>query len=353
MTETVDQQPVPTPQVRPPAPGRLRVGAVAAAALALVVGAAATMAASPSPSASPGATTNPDATAKPDGFWLPGDGTIRDGLRGRGFPFPGADFERGFGHGPGLGHGLGFGRITVSSVDGSSVSLVTDDGWTRTVTVTDETTITRGGHEVDLDELEEGDTVRLGQRRRDEDTYTVTVIEIVVPRVAGTVTAIDDDSITITGRDGTSREIATTAETTYDVGPDGGSRDDVVVGARIVAAGESGDDESFTASSVTVVLPHVAGEVTEVGDDSLTLERRDGTTVTVNVTDETTFLVPGVDDADLADIEAGMAVIVEGHQNGDAIDAVSVAAGFKGRMFHGGPFDLMPAQPEEEPGSEG
>ena len=61
----------------------------------------------------------------------------RVGPRGFGGP--------GFG-GPGFGRGgFGFGGITITAIDGSNLSLKTEDGWTRTIAVTSDTAVTRAG----------------------------------------------------------------------------------------------------------------------------------------------------------------------------------------------------------------
>ena len=73
----------------------------------------------------------------------------------------------------------------VTAVSGSSVSLATDDGWTRTITVTGTTKITKGGAAATLADIAVGDTIRFGQTRNADGTYTITAIEIVRPRSPG------------------------------------------------------------------------------------------------------------------------------------------------------------------------
>ena len=113
---------------RTPGPSRRRVALITGGALALAVGAVATsMAASPAPSASP--TTNgtvpaPFVAAEP---WL--DEGVVDLDHGR------------FG-------GQGFREITITAISGSNVTLATDDGWTRTIAVTDAVDLTKGGQDI-------------------------------------------------------------------------------------------------------------------------------------------------------------------------------------------------------------
>ena len=108
------------------------------------------------------------------------------------------------------------------------------------------------------------------------------------------MTAVGADTITITLRDGTSQTISTTSGTTYRAGKTAGTRADVTVGTVIVATGEKAADGSLTATSVNVRLPHVRGSVTATTADTITITRRDRTTVTIHVDSDTTFQVPGV-----------------------------------------------------------
>ena len=171
----------------------------------------------------------------------------------------------------------------MTAVSGSSLSLATADGWTRTITVTGTTTITKGGAAATLADIAAGDTIRFAQTRNTDGTYTITAVEIVQPVVAGTVTAVGADSITITLRDGTSQTIKTTGSTTYRLERADGTRSDVTVGSAIVATGEKAADGTLTASSVSVRLPHVGGTVTGTSATTITITTQDGSTVTVHV----------------------------------------------------------------------
>jgi hypothetical protein len=224
--------------------------------------------------------------------------------------------------------GRGFGSVKVTAVAGSSVSLATDDGWTRTITVTSSTTITRGGAAATLADLAVGDTVRLGETRNADGTYTITAIAIVLPQVAGTVTAVGTDTITITVSDGTSQTIRTNGSTVYHLDQGDGKRSDVTVGASIVATGTKAAGGSLAATSVWVRLPRVTGTVSAVTTSTITLSRRDGTTVTIHVGSGTTIQVAGIANAKLSDVTAGMVIVVEGSQRADgSIDARAIAAG--------------------------
>jgi len=295
----------------------VRAAVLVGACLAIVVGAAVTMGASPSASpAAPGATTQPKASgdpAKPDrGPW------------------------KGFGRGDFDGHGR-FGAITITSISGSNLTLKTEDGWTRTIAITSATTITKEGATIGAGDLSVGDEIRFRQNRAGDGTFTIAAIDVVLPKVAGTVTAVTADSITVTGRDGTSRTITTTSSTTYRLGTADAGRSDVVVGSTILATGVAGTGNDFTATTVTIKAPRVAGTVTAVGASTITIQKRDGSSLTVNVGADTTIQVAGADTAKIGDVTVGMRLMAAGSPNADgSFDAAAIVAG-NGR-FHGGPF---------------
>jgi hypothetical protein len=197
------------------------------------------MAASPEPSTAP----NLDATTQPDG--------TTDG--GRLFP----PLLRGLGQGDGFAGvagrhgGFAAGNITITAINGSSVSLETVDDWTRTITVNDQTTIAKDGEEIALSDLQVGDKIRFRQTVDDAGNYTVTAIAVVLPSVLGQVTAIDGDSITLTQPDGTSVTVHVNGSTEFTVGGETGkSVSDVEVGMIVAASGEENADGSLDASRV-------------------------------------------------------------------------------------------------------
>jgi hypothetical protein len=306
----------------------IRAGIVAGGALVVVLGAAVALGASPAPSA-PNGTSGTSGAAGRD--YVPGPGFVQGG----------PDLGLGRDKLGGVGHerrGSIFGPITVTAIDGNAVSLKTADGWTRTVQVTSSTTITKAGAAATLADLAVGDAVALGQTRNDDGTFTLNRIEIIVPSVAGTVTAVGTDTITITTKGGASQTIRTTGATTYHLGRGDGTRSDVKVGSVIVASGERGLDGTLIADRVAIRLPAVVGTVTAKTADTITLRRRDGTTITIHVGSGTAFRVAGKDAATLADVSVGMVVGVTGTQRADgSLDATDVHGGGKLDRVKGDP----------------
>ncbi|HET8784043.1 MAG TPA: DUF5666 domain-containing protein [Candidatus Limnocylindrales bacterium] len=300
-------------------PSRRRVGLVLAGATILIIGAAATSwAASPAPSSS-GAPSNGGSQAMPA---VPGNG-----------PADAPDFGR-FGR-----PGFGFREITIASINGNDVTLKTDDGWTRTITISDGVTLTKGGQPIDVSDLKVGDQVRFRQTRNDDGSYTVTAVAIVVPTIRGTASDITSSGFKVTTRDGSVWTVTVNGSTVYRVGQANGSLADVKDGGRVVVAGENTGDNRMTASTVAVAGDRAVGKVTAKTPDTITIQTRDGKSVTVHVSADTTYRVAGVENAKLDDVAVGMAVGVSGRARSDgSIDAATVVAGRLGAI--GRRFDL-------------
>ena len=219
----------------------VRVGIVTGAAALVLVGAVSAMGASPAPS---GSTTTPNT---PSASGDPFAGGMGFGHRGPGMPGMG-DMDFG-----GVGHG--FGAISITAIDGSNLSLKTDDGWTRTIAVTSDTTITKAGATIAVGDLAVGDEIRFAETKATDGTYTITKIVVVMPSLGGEVTAKTSDSITVTRRDGTTATIHVSSSTTYTVdGVTSPTLADVAVGMHVWAEGTSNSDGSLDASSVTAGL---------------------------------------------------------------------------------------------------
>ena len=320
----------------------LRIGIVAAACLALAVSAVVVQGASPAPP-SGGGQAAPNATAKPgradhprlklSGGWLGMLGFLKgnggaglDGLRGLGAA------------------GLSARSITITRIDGTSVDLKTDDGWTRTITVTPDTKIEKAGAVAKVGDLKVGDRVALRQKRNADGSYSIVALIVPIPVVAGTVTAIGADSLTLKVRDGSTRTIDLTGSTTFKLGPADGKKADVKVGSVVVVTGsETGSAFSASTVRIQVRLDRVGGEVTAKTKDSITLKQRDGSTATIKIGNDTKFAVRGAASPGLADIAVGMQVFAVGTRNADGSLSAAIV---QGRV-------PKPAKPGATPGTDG
>jgi hypothetical protein len=333
-------QPTTTPPPTPPGARRSRVALAIAACLALALPLAVVIAARPSEpasltagaSAGTGASTAPGASERPDkdpgkGHGPKGDKTLR-------------------GNGELKGNGArAKGGVTIGAVNGSSVTLATEDGWSRTVVITSSTALTKGGQSITVSDLHVGDAVRFHQVRNADGSFTVDAMAVLVPQAGGEVTAVDATTITVR-RGGSTRVIHVTGATAYKLGSAPAGKTDVTVGSRVEAQG-SLDGDTFTASTVTIHLPEVGGEVVAKSGDSITLKRADGSTTVVHVTSKTTYEVKGKEPAALGDISVGDRVNAEGKRRDDgSLDAVSVEA----RAPKSAKPDKHTASPSASPG---
>ena len=230
--------------VRPariPRSSRWRVVPLTGATLVLIGGAVVTMGASPEPTTSPA----PETQTQPDG-----SGDIGRFFRGpllRGLP----GLSDGFAGFAGPHAGFGAGTITITAINGSSIALETVDGWTRTISVTDDTQLSKDGEEIALADLEVGDRIRFRQTVDDDGHWTVTAIAVVSPSVFGQVTAVDGDSVTLSQRDGSTVTVHVVVTRTFTVGGETGqSIADIEVGMIAAASGDENSDGSLDATRV-------------------------------------------------------------------------------------------------------
>ena len=247
-------QPVPAtpPSFAGPAPSRtsaIRAGIALGTALVVVIGTAVAM----------GAASRPTTTGAGPAAAASGSPAPEKGPRGNGFGHGGFGPSFGFGAGPfgGLPNGLekgtghGFGRVTITAIDGTKVSLTTEDGWTRTITLTGTTAITRGGAAATTADLHVGDAIRFRQERAADGSFTITAVDIVLPQVLGTITKVDGSTVTVTARDGSTVTVHLAGSTQIRVrGVENATAKDLAAGQIVFVTGEKRSDGSIDATSV-------------------------------------------------------------------------------------------------------
>ncbi len=253
--------------------------------------------------------------------WTSPDGRTQVRLDGRG--------------GRGLRGEAEWGAISITAIDGTKLSLETDNDWTRTIDAVG-ATVTKDGETVALSTLEVGDRIVFRETRNDDGTYTITAITVVQPTVGGTVASVSGTTVTVTTRDGSTSKVTLTGSTTYTLDGEAATKDAVVAGVRIVARGTLASDGTLTATSVEIVPAMAAGTVKEKGTSSLTLTTRDGSTVVVKVSASTTYEVAGITSPTLADVKVGDVVMARGTKSTDgSLSATSVRSHAAGDF--GGP----------------
>ena len=324
-------------------------GAIAAVAIVALVAAAprATEDAGGSTNAIFAAAASPDASAAASPKASAGADTDQDGRWKAG---PGAMGAMG---GPGFGGrgGHGFGAISITAINGSQLSLRTDNGWTRTVDASD-ATVYRGETEIALGDLKVGDQIAFREIRTSDGTTAITRIQVLDPSVAGTISEVTGSSVTVRLADGSTRTVQTTGTTTYQLGRDDATRDNALVVGNVLRAVGTVSGDTFTATAIQVHPAMTGGEVTARTATSITVTDATGASRTINVSDATTYVIRGDDTPGLDDIAVGDHVVAQGTLAADgSLDATLVAEGrgpgdggpgFGGRGGHGhgrGGFD--------------
>lgn len=182
-----------------------------------------------------------------------------------------------------------------------------------------------------LEELSVGDQiVALGRGRGRLFGARVVAVETdaELTRLAGQVTAVDGTTITLNTRSDELVSVFTDPDTIFHM-PDieEPEVEDIEVDMLIEVVGFlDGDDfQAFVISSRrSERRARLMGQVSGVEEDSLSLEIRDGRQITLSVDAETSFHVPGVEDASLADVPVGERVSVEVEAPGGAPRARTV-----------------------------
>ncbi len=139
-----------------------------------------------------------------------------------------------------------------------------------------------------------------------------------------TISAIDGSNVTLTTADGWTRTIAVTDSVKITRGGATAKLSELRTGDEVRLGQTRASDGTYTVTSLDVILPTVAGTVTDVSGDGFTVKRRDGTTTKVAVTGSTTFRL-GTASGTKADVTVGATVVVSGTNGSDgSLSAVSV-----------------------------
>lgn len=176
-----------------------------------------------------------------------------------------------------------------------------------------------------------------GQFQGESETLHASAVAAIPGRVLkrhavrGDLRAVEGDTLVLTNGDETTR-VRTTDETAFRVpGVENATIDDLNEGDPILALGNKDENGDLDAKIVSVMPPRLRrvkmrGEVTAVGDASLALETPQQGEVTLLVSKETRFRVPGVEEPGLDDIATGDHVAAIAYENPDG-DLVALAVG--------------------------
>lgn len=247
--QTIPTVPGP-PTRRPRRLGRATLALVTAGGLAVGgVGIAHAATNSPAPTSTTGSTSRGAATPGSPG--APG----APGADGR--PGGPAGGRQGHHHGPRGPHGdsatdLG-GRITA--VTASKLTVTDEFGRARSYTLTSSTRVHQGREQLQASALRTGERVHVRGKATSGSSGTLTAVNVHVlhAHLGGVVTAVGNNSVTITDRDGFTRRISTSADTQYLQDRQSASADAVHSGSVVHAEGTvDGDGTTLDAGSINV-----------------------------------------------------------------------------------------------------
>ncbi|MBA3717195.1 MAG: hypothetical protein H0W87_03070 [Actinobacteria bacterium] len=129
--------------------------------------------------------------------------------------------------------------------------------------------------------------------------------------IHGVVQSVGSDSVTLKGKKGDPVTIQVNADTKIVVNGKAGALSDIQVGYRAAAklSAPGGPAKLLRAHEPPEPGTVVVGNVDSVGSDSITLKKKDGSTITIAVNSDTKILVDGKA-ATLADVETGYGAYV-------------------------------------------
>jgi hypothetical protein len=196
---------------------------------------------------------------------------------------------------------------------------------TLTIAVSSTTTFTRAGQPAGLSDIQPGSVLAVQGQLTGPTTLAASSVQIVLPTQTGVVTAIDGDDVTITGLDARIYTVVLGAGTAYRRADQTAAQTDLGVGSLVTVEGTSGPNATIDALRVTIVLPRVAGQVTALSGDDVTVQSADGITSTVHLTATTTYHTAKAGAAGRGDVTTGSFISAEGTPAADgSLTALSV-----------------------------
>ncbi len=188
----------------------------------------------------------------------------------------------------------------VTALSSTSILVEGPAGTSTTYALTASTTFREGNETVSQSSLSLGERVVI--KTSSSQSATAVSVDIILVELSGRVTSVSGSTITIVDAEGFSRSIDVDATTAYDENGNAATLADVVVGSRIEAAGTVDADKTsldarqiHISSPITTRSEFVNGTVAALSVDSLTLNTRDGHSVSFAITSSTTFKQGDVD----------------------------------------------------------
>jgi Domain of unknown function (DUF5666) len=266
-------------------------------------------------------------------------GTVSTALTATG---TGMEPHGGYGHGGRLGlYGRG-GDLTVTKVNGDTITATGRAGQTVTVQVSATTTYTKAGTAASLADIHAGSVIAVqgSSASTSAPTINATAITILLPTEVGVVTNVSGNTLTLTAFDGATHTVTVSASTRYQKVGQNATLGDISAGTAIMVEGTLNSDGSLSALRVTIQEPRVAGQVTAVNGSSYTVTGAFGQSYTVTTTSSTTYVNADGTTASASTVQAGVAIIAQGtlSSDGKTLTAQRVIIVLRGAGYGGGHF---------------
>jgi hypothetical protein len=200
---------------------------------------------------------------------------------------------------------------------------------TVTITVDATTVYSRAEQAATLSDVQVGSVLQVEGTHTSATSIKASTVEIVLPQRLGVVTAVNGNSFTVTGFDARTYTVAADSNTVVHRAGQTAALSDIAVGSLISAEGTlSTDGLTLNALAITIQLPNVAGKVTAVSGNTVTVQSPDGTTSTVQLTNTTTYSAGPKDTADQSSVVVGSFIMAEGTIGSDGnLTALQVTVG--------------------------
>lgn len=229
---------------------------------------------------------------------------------------------------------LGFGAAgTIQALSDGGFTLETAKSETVSVSVSSDAQIVEEhGLKLAVSDLQPGEDVQVFGDKAGASGITAHLVHVRLFR--GDVATINGDTITVTmGAKQKTGTVITNAGTKYYVADQQVAASALVVGDKIAVAGPlSADKSRVTAISIFISKNEVAGKVTAVKGNAITLQDKSGATWTITIDSSTRYFKQDHTPAALSDITVGSVIRAVGTLSGDhalAALVVGIATGKK------------------------
>lgn len=230
---------------------------------------------------------------------------------------------------------------TVSAISATSLTVTTPSGTSVTYTLNSSTTYSDNGVATTESAITTGEEVFVIVTSSGSTTAASVNVVTLQPRAhlhaSGIVSAVSSSSITIANYAGVSATYTVTSSTTVTDGKTSATLSSIAVGDYVDISTSSAS--STTATSINVQPAFVAGKVTSVSGNAITVSSWNNSTKTVDVSTSTTY-TETKNAASLNDVTTGSFIFAQGTfvaGSLSTLNATSVAIGQTGNFSTASP----------------